>query len=965
MAHNDYKKTLTLPRTDFPMKANLPEREPQMLRRWQESGLYRELLRQRAAAPGWVLHDGPPYANGRVHFGTALNKILKDFIVRSRAMMGLRTPYVPGWDCHGMPIEHQVVRELGAKARSMTKVELRRRCRAWAERWIEVQRQEFQRLGVLGDWENPYLTLSFDYEAAEIRILKQLLEQGFIYRALMPVYWCIDCRTALAEAEVEYRERNSPSIYVAFPFDASGAEQTALAARPEEAAVLEEARRQGRLFAVIWTTTPWTLPANLGVCLNPGLEYVVLESGERWYMVAAVLADAFAAVCGLTIARRVAVAEAALKALDGKSVLCHPFVERKVPVMFAEHVTADSGTGLVHTAPGHGHEDFIVGKAYGLSVLTPVDGAGSFTAEAGKYAGLNVFAANEVIVGDLSRLGRLLSHTSVTHAYPHCWRCKNPLIFRATEQWFMRVDHDGLRRRALDEINRRVKWIPPWARERIANMVAARPDWCLSRQRTWGVPIPALRCLQCRRVALFPEVIDRVEALFAREGSDVWYQRPVADFSGEALSCPQCGGAAFAKEEDVLDVWFDSGCSHEAVLGGRAELSWPADAYVEGIDQTRGWFQSSLMVAAASRGQAPYRCVVSHGLALDEVGRKMSKSLGNLEYAADVVGRMGADVLRLVFASVDYAGDMNVGETLFGMVSEAYRRLRNTFRYMLANLYDFDPAQDALPPAGMLEFDRFMLVQLERLKAEARRAYERFDFKAVYHAALNFVVGDLSSLFIDVARDRLYCAAKASPERRSAQTVLCRALDTLVRMLAPLIPFTAEEVYSHVPGRQAASVHFLEFAAEAPEVADSVLEMRWRQLLALRADALKVLEAMRQAGAIGASLEAVLELGTTAEDGSAARLLDGRLEAFRELCVVSGVAMMPAAQTADFAGRLDGRSETAGDGFFARPSQAAPEFLIVGRRAPGRKCPRCWVYFEAPEAEQLCPRCRRVLASAA
>jgi isoleucyl-tRNA synthetase len=957
VAATDYKATLKLPKTDFPMKADLPKREPETLKRWNESALYAHLMASRKAAPTWVLHDGPPYANGRVHFGTALNKILKDFIVRSRSMMGYRTPYVPGWDCHGMPIEHQVVRELGDSARTIPKLVLRRMCREFAEKWIDVQRDEFRRLGVIGDWSNPYLTFTPQYEAAEIGVLRQLLDDGYIYRDLRPVHWCFDCRTALAEAEVEYREHASPSIYVAFRLNSTAGDAALLAADPAEGAELESAHQAGRLYAIIWTTTPWTLPANLGITLNQQFDYVALKAGANYYIVAQRLADTVAAACGLKVERCVALSIDALKAFDGKDIFSHPFIGRDSRLMFGDHVTAEAGSGLVHTAPGHGYEDFVIGMQYGLPILTPVDDAGIFTAEAGQWAGQRVFDANNSIVEKLRQTGALLKAETVSHSYPHCWRCKNPLIFRATEQWFLRIDHNELRSRALAEIDK-VRWVPGWSRDRIRNMVESRPDWCISRQRAWGVPLPALRCEKCNRVILDSGVLRRVEEIFAREGSDSWYARAVDDFAA-GLKCT-CGGGQFRKEEDVLDVWFDSGCSHAAVLVQARQLPWPADAYVEGVDQSRGWFQVSLISATATRGMAPYRDVVSHGLALDELGRKMSKSLGNFEYASEVVNRVGADVFRLVFASVDYSSDMNVGENLFGAVAEAYRKIRNTCRYLLGNLFDFDPRHDAIAPAEMLEFDRYIMSRLEALKATVRRAYDNYDFQAAYQALLNFVVVDLSSLYIDVARDRLYCDAAASHPRRSAQTALHLILDALVRMLAPFIPFTADEIYSHMRSNSAESVHLLALSEPDSRFTDPPLRARWERLLAIRTEALKLLETMRQQGTIGAPLEARLSLGVTDGDGSLNEMLSGYREGLRDLFIISQLDIMSAADTARFKSEANGDDSFSRDGYFGRAS-ADPPVIIVGRRAGGRKCQRCWMYYEDDGDPELCPRCRAVV----
>ena len=847
VAVTDYKSTLKLPKTEFPMKANLPKREPEMLARWDSMKLYERLMLERKDAPAWVLHDGPPYANGRVHLGTALNKILKDFVVRSRSMMGYRTPFVPGWDCHGMPIEHKVSRELGEKSRTIAKLELRKLCRAEAEKWIDLQRSDFRRLGVIGDWFNPYLTMAPEYDAAEIGVLRKMVENGYVYRGLRPVHWCFDCRTALAEAEVEYREHQSPSIYVAFKFNSQVKDAGALAADGKDGAELAAAHRAGKLFAVIWTTTPWTIPANLGITLNETFDYVALQAGENWYVVAARLADAVEKECGLKVEQLIALNRDALKALDGKDIFRHPFLDRDVKLMYGGHVTADTGTGLVHTAPGHGYDDFVIGNKYGLTPFTPVDNAGVFTGDGGEWRGQNVFRANNSIVARLREDGALLHSQNYTHQYPHCWRCKNPLIFRATEQWFVNIDHDGLRQKLVGAIDA-VKWFPGWSRDRIRNMTETRPDWTISRQRAWGVPIPAMRCAECDEIALDLATMDRVAKVFSREGSDAWYERPAADFVSPNLKCAKCGGATFIKEEDVLDVWFDSGASQAAVLGTRKELSWPADAYLEAVEQARGWFGSSLVCAVSERGTAPFKSVISHGLTVDEKGRKMSKSLGNSEDAVDAVGRMGADVLRLVYASLDYTAEIALGPTIFNAVAESYRKIRNTCRFVLGNLADFDLARDAIEYKQMLEFDRFILARTEKLKSEVRAAYEAFEFQAAYHTILNFMVVDLSSLYIDVARDRLYCAAEKSVERRSAQTALFHILDAIVRMLAPLIPFTAEEVYGYMPGARLESVHLTTMRDGNPEWRDSDLEARWERLMRVRDEALKLLEAMRQVG---------------------------------------------------------------------------------------------------------------------
>ncbi|HUO06332.1 MAG TPA: isoleucine--tRNA ligase [Candidatus Binataceae bacterium] len=957
MAEKDYKSTLKLPKTDFPMKANLPKREPEMLAHWDAIDLYGRLMEERKGAPAWILHDGPPYANGRVHLGTALNKILKDFVVRSRAMMGFRTPYVPGWDCHGMPIEHRVSRELGPRARTIPKLELRKLCRAEADKWIDIQREDFRRLGAIGDWFDPYLTMKPEYDAAEVRGLRKLTESGYVYRGLRPVHWCFDCRTALAEAEVEYREHASPSIYVAFQIAVNPAGAGALAADPKDAAALDEASRAGKLCAVIWTTTPWTLPANLGISLNPAFDYVALETAAGWYIVGAKLAEAVEKECSLAVTRRVALDREAIRKLDGRDIFRHPFLPRTVKLMYGDHVTADTGTGLVHTAPGHGYEDFVIGKQYGLKPFTPVDDAGKFTADGGEWAGRNVFECNDAIVAKLRETGALLGAKKLAHSYPHCWRCKNPLIFRATEQWFLNIDHEGLRERVIDAIDR-VKWVPGWSQDRIRNMTETRPDWCLSRQRAWGVPIPALKCEKCGKVVLDLATMDRAAEIFAREGSDAWYSRPASDFAAPALKCASCGGTVFAKEEDVLDVWFDSGSSQAAVLRERKELAWPADAYLEAVEQARGWFGSSLVCAVADQKAAPFKSVISHGLTVDEKGRKMSKSLGNSEDAIDVVNRIGADILRLVYASLDYTSEIALGPTIYAAVSESYRKIRNTCRFMLGNLSDFDPVRDAVPFDRMLEFDRFILARTDKLNSDVRSAYEKFDFQAAYTAILSFMVIDLSALYIDVARDRLYCDAEASLNRRSAQTALFRMLDAILRMLAPLIPFTADEVYSHLPGPREQSLHLLAMH-ENPGWRDEKLEARWEELLKLRSHVLKTLEEARAAQIIGAPLDAEVDL--LFDNEKVVSHLLALKEQLRQLFIVSTVEI----------GELKGKAHLMSLAEEMEPPIKAithpfdwpgtSTSVVQARHAPGVKCQRCWCYFDDGGHPELCPRCGEVV----
>jgi isoleucyl-tRNA synthetase len=936
----DYKGTLNLPKTAFPMRANLARREPEILARWKDDGLYRRLLEANRAGEHYVLHDGPPYANGDVHLGTALNKIIKDVIVKRHLMAGRHAPYVPGWDCHGMPIEHQVLREIGPAARTMSKLEIRRRCREYAEKYHRIQREQFQRLGVLGDWEHPYLTMSHQYEAGIVRVLRRLAEGGFIYRGLRPVHWCPVCSTALAEAEVEYGPHTSPSIYVRFPFTGTASDAAAIARDPDGAAELSAAHQ--RISAVIWTTTPWTLPANLGVCLNPHLDYVAVKSGDEYFIVAARLADAFLAATGLE-ARGERRLRVDLAPLDGRDVFRHPFIDRPARLLFESHVTAEVGTGCVHTAPGHGYEDFQVGQKYGLPVLTPVDPQGRFTEEAGSYAGLDVFQTNDAIVEELDRRGALLRAERLSHSYPHCWRCKSPLIFRATEQWFLRIDHAGLRETALREIDR-VAWTPRWGRDRIANMMESRPDWCLSRQRAWGVPIPAFSCKACGRLHADPPLIEHVERIFAERGSDAWYELDARQLLPDGYRCP-CGSEALEPGDDILDVWFDAGCSHEVVLE-ESGLGWPADLYVEAVDQHRGWFQVSLITAAATRGHAPYRGVLTHGLILDEDAKKMSKSLGNVISPDEIIEQHGADILRLLFASVDFTADTCFSKNLIAPLLESYRKIRNTCRFLLGNLDDFDPARDAVPLADLPEFDRWILHRGQELLRRSLRAYDDFAFHHVVQGLVNFCAVDLSAYYLDVAKDRLYCSAANSRERRCPQTAVWRSLDLLVRLMAPILSYTAEEIWSFMPGRPADSVFAAGLPAVEPGLVDEALGKRWERLLAARSAVTKALESARQEGLIGHSLDARVHL--TGSDGMHSLLQrhEGFLPAF---LIVSQVEL---------------RREPPGS-----PGSPADGLRVSVEPARGGKCERCWNFSEAvgrdAEHPGLCERCALVVRSVA
>jgi isoleucyl-tRNA synthetase len=912
MSQTNYKDTLNLPQTQFPMKANLPQREPQLLTRWEESRLYEKIQAARRAAPLFVLHDGPPFANGDVHIGTALNKILKDVIVKYKTMRGFRAPYVPGWDCHGQPIEFKVKKELGEKAKTMSQSELRKLCRSDAEKYIDIQRRQFKRCGVFGDWLRPYLTMSPAYEAEIIGALADMAGDGYVYRGKKPVYWCATCRTALAEAEVEYVDHVSPSVYVKFP----------IKDRPNE-------------FAVIWTTTPWTLPANLAIAVKPELTYVrARANGETW-LVAEALLEQVGKACGVQLA----VAEKVLgRNLEG-IVTRHPFMERDSPIILSPHVTLEQGTGLVHTAPGHGAEDYEIGRKYGLPALAPVDDGGVFTAEAGQFAGQFVFKANNPIVEHLRSIGALAASAEVKHSYPHCWRCKNPVIFRAVEQWFIALDHRGLRQSVLDEV-KKVKWVPAWGQNRISGTIEQRVDWVISRQRAWGVPLPFLECVDCGRPLLSRELILKFREHVAKEGVDIWFERSVSELFGE-VKCPSCDSANLKKCPDIVDVWFESGCSHRAVLRQNKELTYPADVYLEGSDQHRGWFQSSLFTAMATVGRAPFRTVVTQGFVVEPVtGQKISKSFKPAP-VDNFINKWGADVVRLWVASEDYKGDIPLSEEIFARIGETYFKVRNTLRILLANLYDFDPAKHAVEAGDLTELDRWLLSRLQALVAELTNAYESFEFHRVYHLVNAFCAVELSSFYVDVTKDMLYTLAPHSRERRSAQTAICWSVETLAKLIAPVMPFTAEEVWNILPSRAAESVHLADFPPVNESLRDKVLEGRWERLMEVRRIASLELERARQNKTIGKSLEAAV-------------LVEPDTEATRELLEKLGSLL----ETVLIVSQAKVSEKLTGDGL-----------RVTVTAATGRKCIRCWRWTEDvgtdQEHQELCGRCSEVMKQTA
>ena len=912
----DWKDTLNLPRTEFPMKANLPATEPATIARWEEMDLYGRLRAARRGKPRYVLHDGPPYANGQVHLGTAMNKILKDLCVKSRSMAGFDAPYVPGWDCHGLPIELNVERERSAADKDKSPVEFRKACRAYAEVFIDAQRADFKRIGILGDWSNPYLTMAPAYQAAIVRALGTFVARGLTYKGKKPVHWCLRCRTALAEAEVEYEQHTSPSIYVEFPLAAD--DGGALASRVP-------ALKGRQVSVLIWTTTPWTIPANLAVAFHPDFEYGAYDVEGRVVILASALAARVGDATGRPLGTPlVTFAGSAMERVRFQ----HPLYDRTSLGVLADYVTLEQGTGAVHTAPGHGADDYGTGMRYGLDIYVPIGTNGRFLPDVGVVGSLKVFEANPAVEAALRERGRLWFRTEFDHSYPHCWRCHQPVIFLATPQWF--VSLDGLRDRLVSEANA-VRWIPDWGRERMTGMLVNRPDWCISRQRAWGVPIPALGCQTCGESLLTPAIVEQAARLFEQTSADAWYELPTSDFVPAGLKCEKCQGTAFERERDILDVWFDSGSSQAAVLAKRDHLSWPADLYLEGTDQHRGWFQSSLLVAVGTRDHAPYRAVLTHGFVVDEQGRKMSKSLGNTILPQQVIKDSGAEVLRLWVSMMDYSDEVRVGKSVLTRTVEAYRKIRNTFRYLLSTLADFDPARDQVPPDRMEAIDRFALARYAALAAGIRQAYDAYDFQAVFHAINEFMTVDLSAFYLDVSKDRLYTFAAGSTERRSAQTAQYVIADGLTRLIAPILSITADEVWRHLPGPREDSVHLAVFARDSDTWRDDALVERWTRLLDVRSTVNAALEEARQQKTIGTALQAQV---TVSASGDLMDLLEKHAADLPMLFMTSAVSL---------------ERRDAGD------------VAVAVSRADGQKCPRCWRYVTetATDGEMtgLCMRC--------
>ncbi len=924
----DYKDSLNLPVTDFPMRGNLPKREPEMLQHWQDIDLNQQLEAANKGGKSFILHDGPPYANGHLHMGHALNKILKDIIVKSKRMDGFFTPYVPGWDCHGLPIELMVDKKLGKKKREMSKADFRRQCREYAKVWVKTQSEEFQRLGIFGNWADPYLTMTPGYEATTARELARLVERGSLYKGKKPIHWCSSCVTALAEAEVEYDDHTSPSIFVKFAYtDELPEELSQLAGKP--------------LSFVIWTTTPWTIPANLGICLNPELSYVAIEVNGEFLVFAEGLYEQV--LKQLEISDYSIAATFAAELFENKNCK-HPFYERNSLLMLGDHVTLEAGTGCVHTAPGHGQDDYVVGLKYGLEIYNPVDDYGRYRQDMELFGGMKLKDANPAVNEKLTEVGALLHETSVSHSYPHCWRCKKPIIFRATEQWFISMENNDLRQKALQEIER-VEWIPSWGRNRIYNMVESRPDWCISRQRSWGVPITIAYCEKCGEALDDGKVMHYIADQFEATGSDIWFEKDAAELLPPGTVCPDCGHDKFTKETDILDVWFDSGVSHAAVCEQRDYLQSPADLYLEGSDQHRGWFHSSLLESVGTRDCAPYKAVLTHGFVLDKDGRPMSKSVGNVIAPEQIISKFGAEILRLWVAATDYRDDIRLGQETLQRLSDAYRRIRNTSRYLLGNLNQFDPKTDMVDDAELLELDRWALSRLNRLTEKVTTAYEKYEFHVIYHSVHNFCAIDLSAFYLDILKDRLYTSPAESLDYRSARSTLYQIVDTLTRILAPILSFTSEEIWQKLPGERETSVHLATFPTVNANYLDDQLEERYTKLQQVRSEVSRQLEKARADKMIGQSLEAKVLLDTSDDYR---QILTDYLDLLPTYFIVSQVEL-----TADLTA--------------PQAAENLADFKLEVLPADGEKCERCWNYAanvgENSDHPTICARCVTALAA--
>ncbi|SFB19214.1 Isoleucyl-tRNA synthetase [Lentibacillus halodurans] len=911
----DYKDTLLMPKTKFPMRGNLPNKEPERQKKWDEEQIYEKGLERTKGRPLFILHDGPPYANGDLHIGHALNKILKDFITRYKSMSGYHAPYVPGWDTHGLPVETALTKKKKVDRKKMSVAEFRQKCAEYAMGQLDNQRTQFKKFGIRGDWDNPYITLTKDYEAAQIRVFGEMAKKEYIYKGLKPVYWSPSSESALAEAEIEYYDKRSPSIYVAF--DVTDGKD-----------VLD-----GDEKIIIWTTTPWTIPANLGIALNPELEYAVVAVNGEKYVIAHELLETLTDELEWDDPEVVKT----FKGEEADKVTAkHPFYDRDSLVMLGDHVTTDAGTGCVHTSPGHGEDDFYMSRRYGLEPLSPVDEKGYFTDEAPGFEGLFYDQANKMITEKLEEVGSLLKLTFITHSYPHDWRTKKPTIFRATSQWFASIK--DFRQNILDEINR-ISWYPAWGETRLYNMVRDREDWCISRQRTWGVPIPVFYA-EDHTPIITDETIEHVSKLFAEHGSNVWFEREAEDLLPEGFTSEHSPNGKFTKETDIMDVWFDSGSSHEAVLMGRADHRRPADVYLEGSDQYRGWFNSSISTAVAVTGRAPYETIISHGFTLDGDGRKMSKSLGNVMDPLKIQKQLGIDILRLWVSSVDYQADVRISQEILKQISEAYRKIRNTVRFMLGNLADFDPAKDAVPEAEMEEVDRYMLHRLQNLLKNVRDSYDVYEYSPIYSYIHNFCTVDLSSFYLDFAKDILYIEAADNHRRRSIQTAYFEIVTTLVKLLTPIIPHTADEMWEYIPGIEEESVQLTDIPEPRGITGFDTLHEKWDHFMQVRDDVLKALEEAREDKVIGKSLEA--KITVVPKDSETKEVLAG-ISNLHQLFIVSEADVTNNASDANEYRYVD----------------------VEVEKHSGEKCARCWTSAETVGQDQdhpdLCSRCADIV----
>lgn len=918
----DYKHTLNLPKTPFPMKGNLPTKEKEILAFWEEIKLYHKLTENRNGCPIFVLHDGPPYANGHIHLGTALNKILKDIIVKSKFMSGFRADYIPGWDCHGLPIEHQVEKEMKEKKVSLSKIEIRHRCRAYAEGFIDIQREEFKRLGGIGLWDRPYITMDYDYQATIIEQLREFFQRGEAYRKKKPVHWCMSCITALAEAEIEYEMKKSTSIYVKFPYMGKGSD-------------IVDGYPHKPVSMLIWTTTPWTLPANLAIAINPTFTYVAFDVGDEIYIALKDLVEDITKKAGTS--QYTVLGEIPADRLK-QLTFRHPFIERDSVVVYGEYVASDTGTGAVHIAPGHGEEDYETGLEYGLDIYSPLNERGEFLDEVDYFRGMKVFDANQHVINKLEELGRLLHQEEIEHSYPHCWRCKKPVIFRATEQWFLSLDKNGLRQKALEEIDR-IQWIPSWGRDRIFNMLQVRPDWCISRQRTWGIPITIFYCEKCREPFWSNESFQNVIAAVRESGADIWFEKEASYFLPDGAKCTKCGNRTFVKEEDIVDVWFDSGVSWAAVCKKRKELKYPADLYLEGSDQHRGWFHSSLLTSVGNEGHAPYESVLTHGFVVDGTGRKMSKSLGNVIAPEEIIEKYGAEILRLWTTYEDYRDDIKISKDIISRLVETYRRVRNTLRFLHANICDdFDPSQHTIPYEQLSHLDKWLLSRLHRLIEKVSEAYNNFTFHTIYHAIQNFCTVDLSALYLDIVKDRIYVEHRDAVKRRASQTVIFETLVSLVKLTAPILSSTAEEMWSYLKGFvKEESVFLATFPSPNPKMIRSEVEEEWEKIWRIRETANKKIEEKRVGKVIGHSLDTKLIIRANESDFA---LLNKLGDELKDVFIVSQIDLQ----------------------------QEGLETEIIVSRAEGDKCERCWQYTTALAAEETefprtCKRCADTLSS--